>query len=171
MTLKMKSTTNELWKGWNLAWCHHFTRIACAKSRDGYDKNWMHFVYKLDNLFRSIRVRTKTHLLQRQALHSFLNLFELQPILHSVCIIQRDAINFQHVLASFAVYQSFKIANYVTKGWKLMTWLWMVHAECKKVQSCNKLLKFWIAGVTNEFSSETLLRKRLSSLYTKCLQF
>ena len=39
------------------------------KSREGYDKNWTHFVYKLDNLFRSIRVRTKTHLLQRPALH------------------------------------------------------------------------------------------------------
>ena len=38
------------------------------KSREGYDKNWTHFVYKLDNLFRSIRVRTKTHLLQRPAL-------------------------------------------------------------------------------------------------------
>ena len=26
------------------------------KSREGYGKNWTHFVYKLDNLFRSIRV-------------------------------------------------------------------------------------------------------------------
>ena len=26
------------------------------KSREGYGKNWMHFVYKMDNLFRSIRV-------------------------------------------------------------------------------------------------------------------
>jgi hypothetical protein len=26
------------------------------KSREGYGKNWMHFMYKLDNLFRSIRV-------------------------------------------------------------------------------------------------------------------
>ena len=26
------------------------------KSREGYRKNWMHFVYKMDNLFRSIRV-------------------------------------------------------------------------------------------------------------------
>jgi hypothetical protein len=26
------------------------------KSREGYDKNWMHFVYKMDNLFRSIRI-------------------------------------------------------------------------------------------------------------------
>ena len=38
------------------------------KSREGYGKNWMHFGYKLNNLFRSIRVRTKTHLLQRPAL-------------------------------------------------------------------------------------------------------
>ena len=30
-TQKLKSTTNELWKGWKLAWCHHFTNIACAK--------------------------------------------------------------------------------------------------------------------------------------------
>ena len=35
MTLKMKSTTNELWKGWNLAWYHHFTHIACAKKLRG----------------------------------------------------------------------------------------------------------------------------------------
>ena len=36
------------------------------KSREGHGKNWMHFVYKLDNLFRSIRFRTRTHLLHRQ---------------------------------------------------------------------------------------------------------
>ena len=30
-TLQLKSSTNELWKGWNLAWCHHFIHIACAK--------------------------------------------------------------------------------------------------------------------------------------------
>ena len=38
--------------------------------------------------------------------------------------------------------------------------------------SSNKFKKHWSARVTDEFSSETLiLRKRLSSLYTKCLQF
>ena len=31
MTMKLKSTTNDLWKGWKLAWYHHFTNIACAK--------------------------------------------------------------------------------------------------------------------------------------------
>ena len=29
-TLKLKSISNELWKGWNLAWYRHFTHIACA---------------------------------------------------------------------------------------------------------------------------------------------
>ena len=30
-TLKLKSTTNELWKGWKLAWCHNFIHVACAR--------------------------------------------------------------------------------------------------------------------------------------------
>ena len=55
-TLKLKSISNELWKGWKLAWYHHFTHIACAINWEGYGKNWMHFLYKTDNLFRSIRV-------------------------------------------------------------------------------------------------------------------
>ena len=75
------------------------------------------------------------------------------------------AFQFQGHLAQNKSVNALKVANYVTKGWKLMMWLWMVHAECKKGQSCNKLLKFWIAGVTDEFSSETMiLQNRLSSL-------
>ena len=35
MTLKLKSSTNELWKGWNLAWFHNFAHIACAKRLRG----------------------------------------------------------------------------------------------------------------------------------------
>ena len=65
-----------------------------------------------------------------------------------------------------------KIANYVRKGWKLMTCIWIVHLNAKEVRSCTKLLKYWIAGVTYDFSSETLiLRKRLSSLYTSASSF
>ena len=90
----------------NLAWYHHFTHIACAKSREGHGENWTHLVYKLDNLFRSIRVSVENSSVTR-ALQCFLNLFELRPILRSVCIIQSDVINFQHVLTSFAVFQSF----------------------------------------------------------------
>ena len=31
----MKSTANELWNGWKLAWYHNFTHIACAKKLRG----------------------------------------------------------------------------------------------------------------------------------------
>ena len=34
-TLKLKSTTNELWKGWKLTWYHHFTHIAYARKLRG----------------------------------------------------------------------------------------------------------------------------------------
>ena len=93
---------------------------------------------------------------------------KFQPFQSSFC----SDFQFHGHLAQNKSVNASKISNYVRTGWKLTMWLWMVHNECKKVRSCNKLLKFWIAGVTDEFSSETLiLRKRLSSLYTKCIQF
>ena len=49
--------------------------------------------------------RTRTHLLHGHFI--FLNLFELQTFLRSVCTIQSEVINFQHVLTSFAIFQSF----------------------------------------------------------------
>ena len=30
-TIRHESISNELWKGWNFSWYHHFTHIACAK--------------------------------------------------------------------------------------------------------------------------------------------
>ena len=76
------------------------------KSREGHGENWTHLVYKLDSRFRSIRVSDENSSVTR-ALQCFLNLFELHTILGSVCRIQSDVINFQHVLTSFAVFQSF----------------------------------------------------------------
>ena len=35
MTLRLKSTANEHWNGWKLAWYHNFTNIACAKKLRG----------------------------------------------------------------------------------------------------------------------------------------
>ena len=34
-TLKLKSISNELRKGWKLAWYHHFIHIACARKLRG----------------------------------------------------------------------------------------------------------------------------------------
>ena len=43
-------------EGSKLAWYHHFIHIACARSTEAGGKNWMHFLYKTNNLLRSIRV-------------------------------------------------------------------------------------------------------------------
>ena len=48
---KMNSEKVETWHGIIISHTWHV-----KKSREGYDKNWTHFVYKLDKLFRSIRV-------------------------------------------------------------------------------------------------------------------
>ena len=74
MALKLKTTANELWICWKLAWYHNFTHIACAEKLRGLRE-------KLD----PVRVqtqqspskyegyRTKTRLLQRDFI--FLNIF------------------------------------------------------------------------------------------------
>ena len=68
-----------------------------------------------------------------------------------------SAFQFQGHLAQNKSVNALKIANYVRKGWKLMTWIWIVHLNAKKVRSCTKLLKYWSAQVTDEFSSEILI--------------
>ena len=50
----------------------------CAKV-ECYDKNWMHFVYKLDHLFRSVRVLDENSTLTK-AFH-FSKLLRIQELL------------------------------------------------------------------------------------------
>jgi hypothetical protein len=58
------------------------------------------------------------------------------------------------------------------EGWKFMMCLWMVHIELTKSLELKWVIKNSNPFVTDEFSSETLiLRKGLSSLYTKFIQF
>ena len=63
---EMNSEKVETWHGIIISPTWHV-----KKSREGYGKNWTHFVYKLDNLFR-----TRTHLLHWHFI--FLNLLQLQ---------------------------------------------------------------------------------------------
>ena len=81
-----------------------------------------------------------------------------------------SAFQFQGHLAKKWV-NAWKIPNEVRKGWSWWHGFEWCMLNAKNVQSCNKLKK-WNVLVTDEFSSETLiLRKRLSLLYTKCIQF
>ena len=65
MTLKLKSTINELWKGWKLVWYHHFTHVACTKKLRVTTKTGSTSCTKQTISFEVSRFRTKTHLLQR----------------------------------------------------------------------------------------------------------
>ena len=106
MTLKLKSTTNEFWKGWKLAWYHHFTHIACAKKLRGLRQ-------KLD----ALRVQTGQYLSKYQGfgrklicyegISFFLTYFNSILFVHSTCTIQSHIINFQPFLTSFAIFHAF----------------------------------------------------------------
>ena len=71
---KMNSENVGTWHGIIISPTEHV-----QKSRVDHGENWTHLVYKLDNLFRSIRVSDENSSVTR-ALHCILNLFELQPI-------------------------------------------------------------------------------------------
>ena len=80
--------------------------------------------------------------------------------------------NFRVILAQNKSWNAWKIANEVRKGLKsddvgLNGAYWM-----QKKSWVIICLKKWNPFVIDEFSSETLiLRRRLSSLYMKCIQF
>ena len=76
------------------------------KSIVGYGKNWTNFVYKQDNIFRSIRVSDENSSGTR-ALHFFQTYLNSRLFLRSVHTIQNDIINFKYFLTSFAIFQTF----------------------------------------------------------------
>ena len=71
---KMNTENVGTWHGIIISPAEHVQMI-----REGHGENWTHLVYKLDNLFRSIRVSNENSSVTR-ALQCLLNLFELQPI-------------------------------------------------------------------------------------------
>ena len=81
------------------------------------------------------------------------------------------AFQLQGHLAQNKSVNALKIVNYVRKGWKLTTSLWMLHTERKKVWSSNKFKKMKYPCNRRVLVRNLILRKRLSSLYTKCVQF
>ena len=69
---KMNFEKVETWHGIIIS-----PTLHVQNSREAYGENWMHFVYKLDNLFRSMRVSDeKTHLLKTHFI--FFNLLQLR---------------------------------------------------------------------------------------------
>ena len=160
------------------------------ESREGYGKNWMHFVYKTDNLFRSIRI-SYGNLSVTKGFH----FFELIWTPDFLCVqnapfkatssffnlIWLHLLFFMHLLIilSYKTMQLKSIWNELWKGSKLAWYHHLIHIACARkyrglrqkmdalhVQNRQSHSKY------DEFPYEILiLRKRLSVLYTKCIQF
>ena len=104
-TLKLKSTTNELWKGLKLAWCHHFTHLACARKYRGLRQ-------KLD----ALRVQNgQSHskyqgftrkLVCYKGISFYWSYLNSIVFLCSKCPIQRHIINLQPFLTSFVIFHA-----------------------------------------------------------------
>ena len=105
-TLKLKSISNELWKGWKLAWYHHFIHIACARKLRGLRQ-------KLD----ALRVQNGQSLSKYQdfirkfvcykGISFFKTYLNSWLFVCSKCTIQGHIIIFQSFLTSFVIFHAF----------------------------------------------------------------
>ena len=104
-TLRLKSISNELLKGWKLAWYHHFIHIACARKLRGLRQ-------KLD----ALRVQTRQSLLKSRGFRRklicykrhfiFLTYYNTRLFVRSLCTIQSHVVNFQPFVPSFAIFHA-----------------------------------------------------------------
>src|SRR3989337_1505825 len=97
----MNSEKVKTWHGIIISSTYHVQKI-----REGYGKNWMHFVYKTDNLFGSTRVSDENTSVSK-AFHFFQSYYTSSLFVCSVCTIQSHAINFHPFLPSFAIFHAF----------------------------------------------------------------
>ena len=105
-TLKRKSISNELWKGWKLAWYRHFIHIASARNLRGSPQ-------KLD----ALRVQNGQSLSKYQdfirklvcykGISFFKTYLNSIVFLCSKCTIQSHIINLQHFLTTFVIFHAF----------------------------------------------------------------
>ena len=105
MTLKLKSTSDELWRGWKLAWYHHFTHIACAKKLRGLRQKLDALrVQNGQSLSKYKGFARKLICLQRDIFWTYLN---SRLFVCSKWTIQSHIINFQPFLTSFVIFHAF----------------------------------------------------------------
>ena len=143
MTQNLKSTTNELWNGWKLAWYNNFTHIGCAKKLRGLRE-------KLD----ALRVQTGQSLSMYTVLDEnssitkgfhFLTYFNSIHFMHSICTIESHIINFQPFSDFICYFHAFhdlfwakmtvklkSTANELWNGWKLAWCHNFTHVACVK---------------------------------------
>ena len=135
---EINSEKDPSWHGIIISPTYHV-----QECREAYGKNWMHFVYKTDNLFRSIRVSYGNSLVTKgfhffwtylnsivfcvqnapfKATSSFFNPFWLHLLF------------FMHLLIilSYKTLKLESISNELWKGWKLAWYHHLTHIACPR---------------------------------------
>src|ERR1044072_5394070 len=106
MTLKLESTTTWIQKMLKLGMVSSLDpHNMCAKVERITKKTGCTSCKNSTISFKVQGFQMKTHLLQRNFI--FLNLFQLNTFLHSICTIQSHILKFQPVLTSFAIFNAF----------------------------------------------------------------
>ena len=114
MTLKLKSCTNELWKGIPLAWQHNFTHIKCSKE-----------LRELRNKLDALRVQTGQSLskyegfgrklIYYKGISFLITYFNSILFVCSICTIKM----LQPFLTSFDIFHAFN-----DLFWARWPWIW-----------------------------------------------
>ena len=114
------------------------------KSCEGYGKNSMHFVYKLDNLLRSIRVSEENSPITK-GFHFLKHILTQDFFCIQYAPFKATSSIFNPFRSSFAIFHAFhdlfwakmtlklkSIANELRNGWKLAWYHIFTHIACAK---------------------------------------
>ena len=148
------------------------------ESWEGYGKNWMHFVYKTDNLFQSIRisygnssVTNGFHFLKLIWTPDFLCVqnapFKATSSIYNPFLLHLLFFMYLQIILSYKTMKLKSIWNELWKGWKLAWYHHFIHiAVCKKVERvtaktvCTSCTKRTISFKVSGFYPETRLLQR-----------
>ena len=111
--LQVNSEMVESWHGIIIS-----PTLHVLKSWEGYQKNWMHFVYKLDNLLRSIRVSDE-NLSITKGFHFFKHILTQDCFCIKYAPFKETSSLFNPFLTSFASFHAFHVLF-----WAKMTLNW-----------------------------------------------
>ena len=126
---QMNSEKVESWHGIIIWPTYHV-----QESRKCYGKNWMHFVYKTDNLFRSIRVSYGNSSVTK-GFH-FLNLFEL----HSLSVLKMHHSKPHHQFSTLSDFICYFSCIYWL-FWAIRPWNWKAfQINSEKVESWHGII-------------------------------
>ena len=121
------------------------------ESREGYGRNWMHFVYKTDNLFRSIRVSNENSSVYKGTFFELIWTPDFLCVQNAPFKATSSIFNpfwlhllfFMHLLVilSYKTLKLESISNELWKGWKLAWYHHFIHiAYARKLRGLRQKL-------------------------------